>query len=103
MTIHEIADKASTGDYIIVYKEVDTLTYNYKWHKNVDKLLYAGLDYKLIHKKHKDILDAYLKDTNVKIFTDDYSDDSHCYYNLKEYFSNENFIDFYNENYNYTI
>ncbi len=56
-------EKYTNGDYIAIYK-VNQLT---KEWIIVTKFFYDASQYRLIHKKHKDILDSYLADNSVKI------------------------------------
>lgn len=96
-----IKEKYVTGNYICVVEnrfgpegyfiKEDNSEFKHNW------------NYTLINKKHSEVLEAYLKDSNIEIFTDAYSDYAHEYYKMSEYFSNQNFIEFYNENYNFKI
>lgn len=67
MNNQEIAEKFKTGDYIIIWKCVEPITLNYRWLINGSDRLFPGIEYKLIHKKHKDILENYIKDININI------------------------------------
>lgn len=61
-----LKEKYETGNYIII--RLNDNGYERKWIIQTD--FYKGLNgikFKLIHKKHKDILDAYLKDNTIDI------------------------------------
>lgn len=90
MNNQEIAEKFKTGDYIIIWKCVEPITLNYRWLINGSDRLFPGIEYKLIHKKHKDILENYIKNDNIVILIDD------SVYNI-------DFIETYDERYNYAI
>lgn len=89
-----LKEKYESRDYIIVVRNNMT---DFRWAKlNRMPSWIQGADYKLIHKKHKDILDAYLADNSVEIeyhierdlwaidknFIDKYKED--CEYRLKQ-------------------
>lgn len=98
--IQKFAEKYATGEYIcVVENRFGGTGYFIKENDEFKE----NWNYKLIHKKHKEVLYAFLKDDTVEVCTDAYSDDAHVYYKLSEYFPNEDFIEFYNENYNYKI
>jgi hypothetical protein len=62
----EIKEKLSTGNYNIVFKQ----KINNKWslcYRPNDLVWRNDFDYKVIHRKHRNILDAYLEDNNVEI------------------------------------
>lgn len=92
-----LKDKYKSGDYICILTGYDingwVTTTAPQWycdHKD-DK-------YKLIHKKHKDILDAYLKDKNIDIeYFTNYYDDNNVWSTCV------NFIDLYKESEDYRL
>lgn len=92
MNHQEIAKKFKTGNYIIIWKCVEPITLNYRWLINGSDRLFPSIEYKLIHKKHKDILENYIKDININIVV--LIDDS--VYNI-------DFIETYDERNNYKI
>lgn len=89
----KIAEKFKTGGYIILWKNVEPITLNYKWRINGSDRLFPGIEYKLIHKRHKDVLEEYLKDLSKPICV--IIDDS--VYRVND------FIETYDENYIYKI
>lgn len=72
-----IEKKYKNGDYIGVCKGVDG-----KW--ILSNVFVLGFSPSLIHKKHKDILDAYLKDNNVEIEGGYINGDNKLVYQLVE-------------------
>lgn len=57
-----LEEKYKSGKYIFMYK-----TSGMGWQEYTNARLSLGIRYKLIHKKHKHILDAYLEDNSVDI------------------------------------
>ena len=98
--IKELSEKYATGNYICV---VDNRFGPKGYFIKEDDEFKLNWNYALIHKKHEEVLKAFLEDSTIKIFTDAYSDYAHEYYELADYFPTQNFIEFYNENYNYKI
>lgn len=60
--LKEIQQTFETGEYICIYYTMDK-----KWMVVNKPLFGTPGQYKLIHKKHEDILNAYLEDNNIKI------------------------------------
>lgn len=89
----KIAEKFKTGDYIILWKNVEPITLKYKWRINGSDRLFPGIDYKIIHKRHKEVLDEYLKDSSKHI----------CIVIEDSVYRVNNFIETYDENHNYKI
>lgn len=67
--VDSLKEKYESGKYICIYKEYIHLEdkHNYCWHIKENPLFTNIGEYKLIHKKHKEILDAYLADNSVEI------------------------------------
>lgn len=61
--------KYATGNYILLWKGGRDVFGPLKWQICYDFGLYQFYDFKLIHIKHKDILEAYLKTPSVEIET----------------------------------
>ena len=61
--------KYATGNYILLWKGGRDVFGPLKWQICYDFGLYQFYDYKLIHNKHKDILEVYLKNPSVEIET----------------------------------
>lgn len=83
-----LKEKYASGDYIAVSPDSDNL-----WYRNSNPD-WSG-SYKLIHKRHKDILDAYLSDDNVEILAKETG--------IKELQIVTNFIESYNEDFDYRL
>lgn len=62
--LDKLKEKYATGNYICIYKNNE---YMKQWEVNIKPMWNGVGEYRLIHKKHKDILNAWLKDNNVKI------------------------------------
>lgn len=95
MNLKDMKKKFESGDYILLGSGNRTyyLILNPSWSESCDF-------YKLIHKKHKHILDTYLEDNNVEIETDSFSE-SFDFKLLSEL--DWDFIETYNSNANYRL
>ena len=67
--LEDLKIKYATGNYILLWKGGRDVFGTPKWQICYDFGLYQFYDYKLIHIKHKDILEAYLKNPSVEIET----------------------------------
>ncbi len=103
--LEELKRKYSTGNYIKIWKcnsKLENPTEEDKCWGICNTILYhEEFDYKLIHYKHKDILEAYLKNPSVKI---------ECTNNISKdvdietiWYSEGNFIENYDENMYYRL
>lgn len=88
MNLKEMKKKFKSGEYILLWKEFKDLKWVVKGSFHHDNRGYN----KLIHKKHKHILDAYLKDNGVQLFITYKNSD------VGAYISGDNFIENYDEN-----
>lgn len=86
-----LLEKYSTGNYICISKLKSDIHWDYLLAPSFDD---SEMEYVLIHKKDKDILDAYLKDNSIKIEWYDFS--GNWQINPWE-INEETFIDFYTE------
>ncbi len=90
----EIKEKYLSGDYIcVVENRFGSKGYFVKENDEFKE----NWNYTLIHKKHKDILEVYLKDNSAEILTNQFSLDGLCV------FPELNFIDNYREKYDYIL
>lgn len=94
MNHQEIAEKFKTGEYIIIWKCVEPITLNCTWNINGSDRLFPGIEYKLIHKKDKEVLEAHLNDSSVAVVI--------CVQD-SVYQMNLDFIETYDERNNYKI
>ncbi len=84
-----INDRFKTDNYICVFKLETDKEWKLRCINTVEDITEnAGLDYQLIHKKHKDILDAYLKDNNVDIWKDTYRGNIDYFCKVKNFILN---------------
>ncbi len=95
--LQEMKKKFESGEYVLIGYFLDR-GFNY-W-AETDKLIKDNClvkEYKLIHKKHKHILDAYLEDNSVQIIRIDYAN------NIIGMCEIRNFIEQYDENKEYQL
>ena len=67
--LEDLKIKYATGNYILLWKGGRDVFGTPKWQICYDFGLYQFYNYKLIHIKHKDILEVYLKNPSVEIET----------------------------------
>ncbi len=91
-------EKYASGDYICIFKNID-ITANLWYIENNPEWISSN-HYKLIHKKHKDILEAYLVDNNVEI---EYVQGIQVGTGFKDWTTDKCFIEDYLENAEYHI
>ena len=91
-------EKYASGDYICIFKNID-ITANLWYIENNPEWISSN-HYKLIHKKHKDILEAYLVDNNVEI---EYVQGIQVGTGFKDWTTDKCFIEDYLENAEYRI
>lgn len=96
-----IKEKFETGNFIPVLLYDNGYERKYLIKDDI-QLRLNGVNITLVHKKHKDILEAYLLDNNVEIIWNNGTDNR---YNtpLALYSKCENFIDTYNEDIDYKV
>ena len=100
LCLEDIREKYKTGDYICVvenrfggkgYFIKDTGFFKENW------------KYTLVHKKDKEVLDAYLLNNNIDIYTNAWADNYQDYYKLSDIFILADFVELYNENYSWKL
>ena len=88
------------GRYEVLFKEKKSNDWSFCYRPN-DLTWRKGWEYKLIKKEHKEIIEAYLKDRNIKIeFTNNVSKDADI---GTVWYIEEDLIENYNEEYTYRI
>lgn len=90
-------EKYASGNYILLFYNSDSWITKY-----ITSWNYTEDIYKLIHKKHKDILDAYLADNNVRIEFRDTNGSMKEFEHISNCLKG-NFIDSYNEDFQYRL
>jgi hypothetical protein len=64
----ELKRKYESGGYILIWKETGTSLDNFKheWHIDSGQAVFPGIEYKLIHKRHKEVLEHWLNGGEVE-------------------------------------
>ena len=99
--LEDLKRKYATGNYILLWKGGRDVFGPPKWQICYDFGLHQFYDFKLIHNKHKDILEAYLKNPSVEIECTNYISKDADIETI--WYPEENFIENYDENVYYRL